>query len=315
MAVYEKLLEGAQQSRKSKVDGQLSLFEIPGDLKDMTPEESYPELNEFTPRMLLAMEKEMLGLYVSGHPLKEYEKELEEQVTLYSYDLGDSPAEGMDTLEGGLAQDSKNLADGMLVTVGGIITEKKTKTTKSNNLMAFITLEDLFGSMEIIVFPTILTRYSALLVNENAVFIDGRISIKEEEQPKIICDSVRPIRSREAAAADSGGNGREQQYNRTAPRYGASQRDVIPQADGKERSDKIFVKTEEPLDSEIMKSTVSLVKYFSGNTPICFCSPDGVGNITKTKMEEYRVDLCETLHRELIERFGEENVKIVAKYR
>ncbi len=315
MAVYEKLLEGAQQSRKSKVDGQLSLFEIPGDLKDMTPEESYPELNEFTPRMLLAMEKEMLGLYVSGHPLKEYEKELEEQVSLYSYDLGDSPAEGIDTLEGSLAQDAKNLADGMLVTVGGIITEKKTKTTKSNNLMAFITLEDLFGSMEIIVFPTILTRYSALLVNENAVFIDGRISIKEEEQPKIICDSVRPIRRREAAAADSGGNGRGQQYKRTSPQYGASKRDGIPQADGKERSDKIFVKSDEPLDSEIMKSTVSLVKYFSGNTPICFCSPDSVGNITKTKMEEYRVDLCETLHRELIERFGEENVKIVAKYR
>ncbi len=315
MAVYEKLLEGAQQSRKSKVEGQLSLFEIPGELKDMTPEESYPELNEFTPRMLLAMEKEMLGLYVSGHPLKEYEKELEEQVTLYSYDLGDTPAEGMDTAESGMAQGDKNLADGMLVTVGGIITEKKTKTTKSNNLMAFITLEDLFGSMEVIVFPTILTRYSALLVNENAVFIDGRISIKEEEQPKIICDSVRPIKKLESAVAGPGGNGREQQYKRTAAQYGSSGHDGIPQADGKERSDKIFVKTEEQVDSEVMKSTVSLIKYFSGNTPICFCSPDAVGNITKTKMEEYRVDLCETLHRELIERFGEENVKIVAKYR
>jgi len=315
MAVYEKLLEGAQQSKKSKVDGQLSLFEIPGDLKGMTPEESYPELNEFTPRMLLAMEKEMLGLYVSGHPLKEYEKEIEEQVTLYSYDLGDAPAEGMDTSEGSVAQGDRNLADGMLVTVGGIITEKKTKTTKSNNLMAFITLEDLFGSMEIIVFPTILTRYSALLMNENAVFIDGRISIKEEEQPKIICDSVRLIKKKESADANPESNGREQQYKRTAPQYGASKHDDIPQADGRERSDKIFVKTEEPLDGAVMKATVSLIKYFSGNTPICFCSSNNMGNITKTKMEEYRVDLCEILQRELIERFGEENVKIVAKYR
>ncbi|HEX2946415.1 MAG TPA: DNA polymerase III subunit alpha [Clostridia bacterium] len=315
MAVYERLLEGAQQSRKSKVEGQLSLFEIPGDLKDMSPEESYPELNEFTPRMLLAMEKEMLGLYVSGHPLKEYEKEIEEQVTLFSYDLGDTPAEGMDTPEGGMAQGDRSLTDGMFVTVGGIITEKKTKTTKSNNLMAFITLEDLFGSMEVIVFPTILTRYSALLVNENAVFIDGRISIKEEEQPKIICDTVRPIKKMELNAAGSGGSAGGQQYKRTAPQYGAAKPDDNAQKDGKERSEKIFVKTEETADSAAMRSTVSLLKYFSGNTPICFCSSTDVGNIAKMKMEEYRVDLCETLHRELIERFGDENVKIVAKYR
>lgn len=327
MAVYEKLLEGAQQSKKSKVDGQLSLFEIPGDLKDMSPEESYPELNEFSPKMLLAMEKEMLGLYVSGHPLKEYEKEIEEQVTLYSYDLGDTPSEGMDASEGSMVQGDKSLADGMLVTVGGIITEKKTKTTKSNNLMAFITLEDLFGSMEVIVFPTILTRYSALLVNENAVFIDGRISIKEEEQPKIICDSVRLIKKAELTGAASGGNGRERQFERTPVRYGASgqggagyqsgdaQQENVVRQDGRERYDKIYVKTEEQVDGTVMKSTVSLLKYFSGNTPVCFCSSNNVGNISKMKIEEYRVDLCETLHRELIERFGEENVKIVAKYR
>lgn len=291
MAVYEKLLEGAQQSRKSKVEGQLTLFEMPGEVRSVKMDENYPDLNEFTPKMLLAMEKEMLGLYVSGHPLMEFEQEILEAVTVYSSDLGEAAAEGTETAEESAGPDGKNLMDGMLVTVGGIISEKKAKTTKSNNLMAFVTLEDLYGSMEVIVFPTVLTRYGDLLVNENAVFIDGRISIKEEEQPKIICETVRPIKKKELG-------------------------EVRPFKQKKgERYDKVYIRTDEPEDSSAMRSCSALLKYFSGNTPVCFCSTGDMGNITKAPMCEYRVELCETLHRELVERFGAQNVKIVSKYR
>lgn len=281
MAVYEKLLDGVQQSKKSKVEGQLSLFEIPGEGHSMKAEDSFPELNEFPPKMLLAMEKEMLGLYVSGHPLKEFEDEIIDQATMNSLDLGESGAEETDASSGSIGAVGKSLTDGLLVTVGGIIAGKKTKTTKNNNLMAFVTLEDLYGSMEIIVFPTVLSRYAALLVDENAVFIDGRISIKEEEQPKIICDTVRPIRKK-----------------------------VI---EGNGHVTKLYIRTEESSDSKMMKATFSLLKYFTGSTPVCFCNTGNMGNVGIMKIGEYRVEKCDTLLNELIERFGIENVKLVSK--
>ncbi len=277
MAVYEKLLDGVQQSRRSKVEGQLSLFEMPGEAHAIKAEDSFPELSEYSPRMLLAMEKEMLGLYVSGHPLKEFEKEILEQATINSSDLTEGGNEGMDATEAGITDGGMGLADGMLVTVGGIIADKKTKTTKSNNLMAFVTLEDMYGSMEVIVFPTVLSKYSGLLVNENAVFIDGRISIKEEEQPKIICESVRPIGKKTALNRGQGA--------------------------------KLYIKTEDPPDSVRMKATLSLLKYFGGSTAVCFCGKDGMGNIAKLDIGEYSVNVCDTLINELIERFGTENIK------
>lgn len=277
MAVYEKLLDGVQQSRKSKVEGQLSLFEIPGEGHSMKAEDSFPDLNEFPPKMLLAMEKEMLGLYITGHPLKEFEEEIRSQATINSSDLVEGGSDGAESTEAGIGAGGRGLMDGMLVTVGGIIADKKTKTTKSNNLMAFVTLEDLYGSMEIIVFPTVLSRYAGLLADENAVFIDGRISIKEEEQPKIICESVRQIRKKSIE-----GNG-------------------------------LYVRTEESPDSSVIKATLSLLKYFCGNTPVCFYNTGNAGNVSKMKIGEYRVEICETLLNELIERFGTENVKLVSK--
>lgn len=302
MAVYEKLLDSVQQSRKSKVEGQLSLFEIPllvvdgvncspmhpGEAHSMKPEESFPELKEFPAKMLLAMEKEMLGLYVSGHPLMEFEQEILEQTTINSSDLGDI-SEDSEITDGvvAVASGGKSITDGMLVTVGGIIAEKKTKTTKSNNLMAFITLEDLYGSMEVIVFPTILTRNAGLLVNENIVFIDGRISIKEEEQPKIICEAVRPIKKKEHETGGSNGKA--------------------------EAGEKVFILTGESIDSAEMKATLSLLKYFNGSTPVTFCTTGEMGNITKMNIEEYKVEICEILRNELFERYGRENVRIVNK--
>lgn len=293
MAVYERLLDSAQQNKKSKVEGQLSLFEFPGRAQTIKLEEHYPELKEFSAKMLLAMEKEMLGLYVSGHPLKEFEEEILEQATINSSDLN---AAGIEEAGGSMAEaGSKSISDGIMVTVGGIITEIKAKTTKSNNLMAFVTIEDLYGSMEVIVFPAVLKRFKELLVNENAVFIDGRISIKEEEQPKILCDSVRMIQKKNAGA-----------------QAGIDKAAAL--INGKKGHDaKVYIKTNAAADSEMMRSVISLLQYFNGTTPVIFCSSDSVGNVSRSKIGEYRAELCETLQRELIERFGEDNVKIVSK--
>lgn len=283
MAVYERMLDSAQQSKKNRVDGQVSLFEMPGDVQTLEIDDNYPELNEFSPKMLLSMEKEMLGLYISGHPLNEFEDELQRQVTVNSTFFSETGSEEAEAAEGNAASPGKALSDGMIVTVGGIVADKKTKTTRSNNLMAFVTLEDLYGSIEIIVFPTTLNKYNELLINENAVFIDGRISIKEEEQPKIICESVRMIKK-----------------DKKAERNRLTHRKVCIRIDGTK-------------DNKEMKSVLSLLKYFNGNVPVSFYSKNGVGNIAKMDIGEYRVNLCDTLLRELIERFGDDNVKIVSK--
>jgi DNA polymerase-3 subunit alpha len=327
-AVYEKLLESVQQNRKSKLEGQLSLFELPGEARPMKPEENYPKMNEFPPKTLLAMEKEMLGLYVSGHPLKEFEQEILAQATINSSDLGDSPGEGEGVVENGRMPEGKGLFDGMLVTVGGIIAGKKTKTTKSNNLMAFITLEDLYGSMEVIVFPTTLNRYGALLANENVVFIEGRISIKEEEQPKIVCESVRPIRKGEGGASrengpgrNGNGNGRTDQgngkmsYENGKTGYENSKRgngngnggEESPNA-GTPAPQKLYILTEQEPDSKELKATLSLLKYFSGDMPVQFCRTDGKGNISKMNLGEYKAQAGEILLNELYSRYGKENV-------
>ncbi len=309
MAVYERLLDSAQQNRKNRVEGQLSLFEFPGRVQPIKQEENYPELNEFSPKMLLTMEKEMLGLYISGHPLKEFENEILEQVTINSSDLNaagieedtvsshDLNAAVIEEADESLAgSGSKSISDGIMVTVGGIITEIKAKTTKSNNLMAFVTLEDLYGSMEVIVFPAVLKRYKELLVNENAVFVDGRISIKEEEQPKILCDNVRLIQKKENAAVKA-----------------VSGMNAAGTGEKNGHDAKIYIRTNASADSEMMRSVISLLHYFKGTTPVIFCSSDGVGNVSRSSFGEYRTELCETLQRELFERFGEDNVKIVSK--
>lgn len=304
MAVYEKLLESAQQNKRSRVEGQLSLFEMAGNMQAMKAEESYPDLKEFSRDMLLSMEKEMLGLYISGHPLDEYKDELLEQISVASRDINSYGTEGEDGNSGGAG-----LIDGMLVTVGGIITEVKTKTTRSNNLMAFATLEDLYGSMEVIVFPTVLSRYKHLLTSENAVIMDGRISIKEEELPKVICENVRPLRKKDIPDNARGFDGGRDIVNEgIIGGTGAS-----PRAGRRDVFHVLYIKCDIPENSDVMKSTFSLLKYFSGKTPVVFCRTDSAGNITRSDMGEYYVEWCDTLRRELDERFGADNVKLVTK--
>ncbi len=187
LAVYEKLIDSIQLQKKINVEGQISLFD--------TMEESgnligniYPEINEHPKKNLLAMEKEMIGLYISGHPLEEYELELKSSVTVTTADL-------LTDIESETQNMGNNPElDGKKVTMGGIITSVKQKTTKTNNMMAFVELEDLYGTLEIIVFPKTYERFKNLLLQDSIVLVGGRISQKEEEAAKIICDTVAPLK-------------------------------------------------------------------------------------------------------------------------
>ncbi|TYQ12977.1 UNVERIFIED_CONTAM: DNA polymerase-3 subunit alpha [Acetivibrio alkalicellulosi] len=277
LAVYEKMIEGISRNKKRNMDGQLSIFDIGTghtnsknlDVETRIDEEEiYPDIREYPTKVLLSMEKEMLGVYISGHPLKDFEKEINEMVTLLSSDLAVNGEEKIE--EVGLEQ-YKKIYDGMNVYVGGIITSKKTKSTKNGNLMAFIMLEDLLGTMEVIVFPAIFERYAKLIDVENIVLIKGRISIKEEEQPKIICEEVSPLR--------------------------------------KNNVKKLYLKVNSNLDSEFMESTLSLLKFFNGSTPVYLYYEDE--KKTKILEKECWISLNNGIISELKIRFGEENVKVV----
>ncbi|SHI18467.1 DNA polymerase III subunit alpha [Sporanaerobacter acetigenes] len=184
LAVFEKIIDSVHEDKKRNIEGQCSLFEsMSGEIE----EDNLPKLSEFPQKNLLTMEKEMLGIYISGHPLAPYESELKKISTVTTAELFQIEED----INGELV--NTELQDGEKVILGGIINNKKNKITKNNNMMAFITLEDLYGAIEVIVFPKIYDRYLKYLDEDNIVVVEGRISLNEEDEPKIICESIVPL--------------------------------------------------------------------------------------------------------------------------
>lgn len=187
IAVYEKFMDCIHDQRKVNVDGQLSLFD--GDACLMPEDHDiYPQLDEYPQNVLLAMEKEMLGLYISGHPLLEYKKDLQDRISTTTAELIKESSENE-----GINDYSYNL-DGKRVIMGGIVGSVKPKTTKNNNMMAFVELEDLYGTIELIVFPKTYEEYAQMLKADNIVIVEGKISIKEDENAKVICERIKPLK-------------------------------------------------------------------------------------------------------------------------
>ncbi len=262
MAVYERLLDGISQNRKKNMDGQLSIFDMMSEPQELL-QEDFPDIKEYPANALLSMEKEMLGLYVSGHPLSEYQSILERNVNLYSSDLFVDDENSTDMEVSG-----KKLQDSMRVTVGGIVAYKKTKATKNNNLMAFIYLEDLFGTMELIVFPTVYEKFSQLLQQESLIIVNGRLSVREDEQPKIIAEEVLPIKGLQ-----------EKGLYLTLP-------EQLPKEDG--------------------AALRALLRYFSGSTPTFVAKKNE--NFFKKLDRQYWIYVNNVIMEELVNRLGEENV-------
>ena len=182
LAIFEKTMDSIHADRKRNIEGQFSMFET---MDTKVSEDNLPDLKEFSQKTLLAMEKEMLGIYISGHPLKPYEGELNRISTINTAELFEAQDEMGKTL-------IKNI-DGSRIIIGGIIVSKKNKITKNNNMMAFITLEDLYGIVECIVFPATYDRYSSLIDEDSLVVIEGKVSLNEEDEPKIICEKITQL--------------------------------------------------------------------------------------------------------------------------
>lgn len=187
LAVYEKLLDGVHSEKKRNIEGQLSLF---ADFQSAVEvfEVKYPAIKEFEKKYLLAMEKEMTGLYLSGHPLEEYEDTLNKMTNTRISEIVTN-----ESLEEGVIQENSKIKDGDRVIIGGLIAEVSKKVTKNNDMMAFIRLEDMYGDIEVIVFPKTLKSYKQLLEEDKVVIINGRVSIREDEQPKLLCESIQPL--------------------------------------------------------------------------------------------------------------------------
>lgn len=186
MAVYEKTLDGVAKDKKNNVAGQFSLFDM--DVVDSdTNLEEIPDIAEFDQRLLLTMEKEVTGTYITGHPLSDYEKEINAYSTISTVEIL-----GEDSEEAGFQE--KKVKDGQPVKMIAIITNRKNQFTRNNKMMCFLTVEDLFGEIDIVVFPNIFEITRDYLEEDKIVMIEGKLSISEDEGRKsIIADKIKPI--------------------------------------------------------------------------------------------------------------------------
>ena len=197
MASFEGIIDTIADASKKSFDGQVSMFDLGGEglqtqnIKEM--KYHYTVLPEYTQKELLSMEKEMLGLYISGHPLEHLRAQIEAKVTINTYLLRQLSTKNSeeDGQEEQQVQMQEEFRDGQTVLYAGIITSIKKKYTKNNTMMAFVTVEDLYGQAEIIVFESCYKDCSNLLMNENIVLVEGRLSLREDEEPKIVAKQIK----------------------------------------------------------------------------------------------------------------------------
>ena len=274
LAVYEKVIEGVAGDRKRNIEGQISLFGMSENTLDL-PKVNYPNINEFNKKNLLAMEKEMTGLYISGHPLDDYTESLRIQTSTNIETIFKSYEMINESLSNSIDDEvmiDVPINDNDAVILGGILTEVNLKVTRNNTMMAFLRLEDLTGSIEVIVFPRQLDKLRPLIIEDSLVKIKGRVSIKEDELPKLICENI----------------------------------------DGLEKvnSNKVYIRVEnsdkvKKLNLEIKE----LIKDYEGNTPIYVFDAEKRQNYRLSK--DKWIELDDIVLDKLKEKYGLENIKVM----
>ena len=194
LQVFGQVLDSIAESQKKNLEGQFDLFGGDGGAGSKEPEMVLPNIPEVSPQERMAMEKETTGLYLSGHPMDAYREAARRQgaVTIGSILSDFSGAEG-----------PTQYVDGQTVTVAGVISAHRTKTTKNQTLMAYVTLEDDTGSMELLVFSRVLGESGSYIKNNFPVLVTGKVSVREDKPPQILCDRIRPLAEDGTAPADS----------------------------------------------------------------------------------------------------------------
>lgn len=276
LAVHERVMDSVAGDKKRNIDGQMNLFMgLEEEIK--TPEVAYPNINEFKKNYILAMEKEMTGLYLSGHPLDDYKESLRLQTSttidkiMYTKEILE---ENVDTdltvaLQG---YNERVIQDGTRVVVAGIISEVSRKVTRNNTMMAFIRIEDLTASMEVIVFPKTLEKVNSLINADALVVIRGRVSVNEEELPKILCEDITPLE--------------------------------------KINTEKVYIRVEDGTKAkEVNKLLKVLLTEYKGDTPLYIFTSKERQNFRLSS--ELWIDLEKGAIDYLKKKFGEDNIKLV----
>lgn len=185
MLVYQSMLDSINREKKDSMAGQMSLFDMGDEDLAGANAVTYPDVEEYEKEEYLNFEKEVLGIYVSGHPLEDYLGLMKKNCTRTSQDFQIS--------EEGEEMGAANAADGETAVIGGMLVGKTIKTTKTNSIMAFITIEDLYGTVEVIVFPKDYERVRDMLNPESKLFVRGRVNMEEDRGGKLICQKIIPF--------------------------------------------------------------------------------------------------------------------------
>ncbi len=264
MRVFESIMDACAQDSRGNIAGQMTLFD---DGDQTLTEVEYPDIPEFEKRTLLKMEKDTVGMYFSGHPMEEYTQKVK---NITKYTVSDILQSVERDEEGNFVKSIGGLSGGEKITICGIIASRKNKTTKNNTQMAFVTLEDVYGSVEVIVFPKVYHKCSDKISEDSIVAVSGTLSIREDEEPKILCDNVEFL-------------------------------DDIPDV-----TEKLYIRIPEESKEAVLEAAKILKKY-SGPIPVCFfinstkkiiCSP-------KTMW----INKSDALISELSDQFGGENIR------
>ncbi len=193
LASFENILDTIQDTNRKSFSGQVTMFDLGQSSEENNINElkyNYTELPELSEKELLFMEKEMLGLYISGHPLEKIRRLIEEQTninTMQMHSINDNEE---------IENKRQEFEDGQNVRYAGIITSVKKKYTKNNKIMAFVTIEDLYGTAEIIIFENCYQNCSNILIEDNIVLVEGRLSIREDEETKIVAREIKELKAK-----------------------------------------------------------------------------------------------------------------------
>lgn len=296
LSVYEGLVESAQNSSKKNLEGQMSLFDLGGtDIEEMSSVNKLPDVTPFSKEIALAMEKEMLGVYITDHPLNDYSEKIKEICSVTSEELNHAGEEA--EMNG-----SADIKDGMKAIMAGMVTSKKTLITKSSKMMAFLVLEDLYGVSEIVVFPNVYEKCANFTNVDSVIAVSGTINFKEDEAPKLLADNIMSLEEatvEKLMEIQTGFKKKESQFQKTAKQNTENQ----GQPEG-------MIKVKIPMNVNL-NATLEQIKFtlqrHSGKAQVLIYLPDG--KILKTDRDLW-AEPSVALRNQLIAILGHENVKM-----
>ncbi|MCH5303499.1 MAG: DNA polymerase III subunit alpha [Ruminococcus sp.] len=269
LTMSKAVISGIEHETKKNIRGQMSFFDMGGESAEFSAEPEIPNVPEFSKDELLFMENEVAGMYLSGHPIDEYEDFIN--------------AVKCDKIGDIVNQENKIYKDNSSVRVVCIVSKLKNQITKSNRMMAFVTVEDRFGSAEAIVFPDVFSKCGGLISQGNVVEIFGTVSLKEDEEPKIICNEIRAVDKNSIPKPQSE---TKKQASKNTPK-------------------KLYLRIDN-LDSELYKKAFRVIDIFGGRTPVVFCLTESGKSFIAP--ENMWVSLNDVMIKELKYQLGDDNV-------